>query len=288
MQAGIVAEEAYRRFASHADPTTAALVHSRAAYLRAIDSPGAGLPLIKEALRLFEGTPPSVEHAKAWHWYGNNFLLLEGRPPEEIVDALNRALGIAEAAGAATLIPRVLCVLAHLSFLRGEVVDGFRLLAQARDVPEASGDAWAVLTLAVFESDALLKVGRLREATRVGLRGVDDARRHGFGSNFMAILNLSNAVQGLLGRGHTADAAELIAPHTTGPQSTGTTGRFTRTARRSTCCAAMSGRRRSASTRSRSPTSTSPASSGNSSPRWLCGPDGPTRHSGRSSGYSNA
>jgi DNA-binding CsgD family transcriptional regulator/tetratricopeptide (TPR) repeat protein len=217
VRAGAVAEEAYRRFADHPDRATAALVHFRAAWLRAFDSPAAGLPLMKEALRLFESTPPSAEQASAWLRYANEFLAGEGPRPKEIQAAHHRALEIAKAAEATTLIPRILCGRAYQSFLRGEVVEGFRLLAQARSVPEASRDALAVLRLAVIESDALLKVGELEEATRVALHGFDVARELGFGSNLQATVILFNAVEGLLGRGRTAEAAALIDPHTSGP-----------------------------------------------------------------------
>ena len=219
VRAGAVAEEAYRRFADHADRATAAVVHHRAAYLRAIlDSPAAGLPLIKEALRLYDGSPPSAEHASAWFQY-TFFFLIEGggRHQEEILAALTRGLEIAKAAGAATLIPRILSLLAMESFERGEVEEGFRLLAQARSEPEASRDASTVIVLAANESSALLTWGRLEAGTRTGLRGFDDARKLGFGSNRAAILTLTNGVEGLLGRGRTAEAAALLDPLTGGP-----------------------------------------------------------------------
>jgi DNA-binding CsgD family transcriptional regulator/tetratricopeptide (TPR) repeat protein len=219
VRAGAVAEEAYRRFADHADRATAAVVHHRAAYLRAIiDSPAAGLPLIKEALRLYEGSPPSAEHASAWFQYAFFFLIGGGgRHREEILAALSRGLEIARAAGAATLTPRILSLLAIESFERGEVEDGFRLLAQARGEPEASRDAPTVIVLAANESSALLTLGRLEAGTRTGLRGFDDARKLGFGSNRAATVTLTNGVEGLLGRGRTAEAAALIYPLTTGP-----------------------------------------------------------------------
>jgi tetratricopeptide (TPR) repeat protein len=220
VRAGAVAEEAYRRFADHPDPATAAVIHLRAGYLRGLDSPAAGRPLMNKALRLFEGTPPppSAEHAKAWYWYAVYFLEhYEGARPEEIVTALNRALEVAEAAGAATLTPRILGLLAVESFFRGEVEDGFGLLARARSLPEASRDAWAVLTLAIIENLALFSLGRLEEATRVGLRGVEDAHRLGVGSSFYASVHLSNTAESLYVRGRTAEAAALIDPHTMGP-----------------------------------------------------------------------
>src|SRR5262249_26192025 len=71
-RAGAVAEEAYRRFANDPDPATAAVVRHRAAVVRhraavsrANDAPDAGLPLMEEALRLFDQAPPSSEHAEA-------------------------------------------------------------------------------------------------------------------------------------------------------------------------------------------------------------------------------
>jgi hypothetical protein len=64
VKAGVVAEEACRRFTGHPDPATAAAVSHRAAYYyRAIAAPPAEFPLIEQALRLFEQAPPSAEHA---------------------------------------------------------------------------------------------------------------------------------------------------------------------------------------------------------------------------------
>jgi DNA-binding CsgD family transcriptional regulator/tetratricopeptide (TPR) repeat protein len=219
-QARAVAEQAYRRFADHPDRATAALVHFRAGFFQAVtlDSLAAGLPVMKEALRLFEGTAPSVEHARAWYLYAHHFLLAsEGRRPEEVLAALDRALEVAEAAGAATLKPRILCTRAAQLFDLGEVEDGFRLLARARNEPQASLDTLAVLWLAIIESNALLKVGKLEAATRVGLRGVDDAQRGGLASSYETNIVIANVVEGLLGRGRVTEAAALVDPRTTEP-----------------------------------------------------------------------
>jgi hypothetical protein len=123
-RAGALAEEAYRRFAGHPDPATAAVVHLRAAYYRGLAAPDAGLPLIKEALRLFEQLPPSAEHAEAWFHYGGIFLFhAEGRL-EDSRGALNRALEIADGAGATALMPRILAYLAVQAFTRGQIGEG--------------------------------------------------------------------------------------------------------------------------------------------------------------------
>jgi DNA-binding CsgD family transcriptional regulator len=219
MRASVVAEEAYRRFADHPNRATAALVHLHAAGYRGfLDSPAAGLPLMMDALRLFEGSPPSTEHAVAWYSYARTFLSeSKGRQRVELLAALDRALEVAQAAGAATLIPRILSERARQSFLRGEVEEGFRLLAEARDLPEASRDALAALWLAVTESDALLKTGALEAATRVALRGAETVRRLGLGTHSQTDILIANAAEGLLGRGRTAEAAALIDPQTVGP-----------------------------------------------------------------------
>jgi tetratricopeptide (TPR) repeat protein len=179
-RAEVVAEEAYRRFADYPDHTAAAVIHLRAGFLRRLDSAPAGLILMQEALRLFEGSPPPAEYAWAWFRYANHMRHM-GRPSAEVRAALDRGLAVAEAAGAATAITRIVNVLAWQSLVRGEVEEGFRLLDRARDEAEASRDPQTVVYLAMSESDDMLKMGRLEAATRVGLRGVDDARRGGVG-----------------------------------------------------------------------------------------------------------
>ena len=75
VRAGLAAEEAYRRFAGHADPATAAVVCHRAAVVRAKNASATGLPVMEEALRLFEQAPPSFDYANALLDYATIFLL---------------------------------------------------------------------------------------------------------------------------------------------------------------------------------------------------------------------
>ena len=215
-----LAEEAYRRFADHPDHATAAVICQRAAYLRRIDAPAAGLPLIKEALRLFGQGPPSADHAEAWFVYGLAFLIGEGRLAASLA-ALNRALQIAEAAGAAAVIPRCLAVLADLAFMSGQVEEGFALLDRGRVLARASGVDAALLSLAVNESDTLLKLGKFQNAAEVALHSLQAARQTGLEDSFDALQLADNASQALLARGRTAEAAALIGPLTTGPPDRG-------------------------------------------------------------------
>jgi hypothetical protein len=122
--AGTVAEEACRRFADHPDLPTAAVICHRAARFRAIEDPAAGLPLIKESLRLFEQTPPTADHAMARCDYATNFLFHAQGRQEASMTALNRAREIAEAAGPRRL-PSVSCRGWHsISFSAGSSTRG--------------------------------------------------------------------------------------------------------------------------------------------------------------------
>ena len=217
VRAGLVAEEAYRRFAGHPDPGTAAVVRHRAAYFRANDAPANGLPLMEEALRLFEQAPPSFDHADALLDYASIFLLFAEGRVQASVAALDRALEIAEAAGATALIPRILPVIAEGAFVRGQVEEGFAALERGWALARAAQDGPALVRLAINESDALLKLAQLQNAADVALRGLDIARQAGLEAWEMAGVVAANAAEALLALGRTASAEALIDPLTTMP-----------------------------------------------------------------------
>jgi DNA-binding CsgD family transcriptional regulator/tetratricopeptide (TPR) repeat protein len=221
MAAGVVAEDAYRRFADYPDPATAAVICARAAYFRGIEaSPGrraAGLPLIQRALRLFEQAPPSADHAEAWLDYAQIFLLYGQGRTEACRTALARALEIADAAGAAAVIARIMPVRAVTAFYRGQVDEGFDILRRGQTLALAAGDARAPLELAIAESHALLTLGKFQRATEVALRGLQTAHQTGLENWLDAPRLASNAAAGLLARGQTAEAAALIDPLVSAP-----------------------------------------------------------------------
>jgi len=215
-QAAMVAEEAYRRFASHPDPATAAVVHLRAACYRAIGTPDAGLPLIKEALRLFEQQPPSAEHAEAWHHYGGIFLFHAEGQLEASYHAFSRALHIAEAAGATTAMPPILASLALHAFIRGQTGEGFAILDRGRALAE-SAEGESAIWMYKIESDALLKTGKFQAAAGAAHRGREAARQVGRHTSYQASILSSNASEALLALGRTSEAAALIDPLTAAP-----------------------------------------------------------------------
>jgi len=214
--AGAVADEAYRRYAGHPDPGTAAVIHARAAFFRGMSAPAAGKPLMQEALRLFEQSPPSADQAEAWFRYAGFYLLHAEGDAQANHAALTRALELAETADATALIPRIMAQLATDAFVRGQTGEGFAYLRRGRAVAGPAGNTKALIMLAVNESDALLKLGRFSEAAETAVGGLRDARQVGRQSTFQAVLLAANAAEAMLARGHTAEAAALIDPLTTG------------------------------------------------------------------------
>ena len=216
-RAGELAEEAYRRFADHPEPATAAVIHLHAAVLREYRGPAEALPLMENALRLFERCPPSAEKAEAWWRYAAAFLFhAEGRLAASPT-ALTRALEIAEAAHSATWTARILSSLAVSAFLRGRVDEGFSFLDQASAVAEVNGDDLAGLRLAATGSDALLTLGRFEDGVQLARRGLQSAHQAGIQTCLPGIFLAANAAEALLAVGRTAEAAALIDPLTTGP-----------------------------------------------------------------------
>jgi DNA-binding CsgD family transcriptional regulator/tetratricopeptide (TPR) repeat protein len=217
--AGVLAENAYRQFAGHPDHATAAVINQRAGYLRGLHDPDTGFPLVERALELFERCPPSAEHAEALVQYANIFLLHARGRLADSQEALNRALQIAEGAGATAVIPRILSFLSNNACIRGRLEEGFAAIARGQAVAEAAGDDAALLEVAVRESDVLCCVGDFASAAEVALRGLHAARQAGLDGWFQATYLVANAAEALLSAGHTNDAAALIDPLTTGPPS---------------------------------------------------------------------
>jgi DNA-binding CsgD family transcriptional regulator/tetratricopeptide (TPR) repeat protein len=214
-RAHLLAEEAHRRFADHADPATAAVVRHCAAYFRADDPAGARL-LMKQALDLFERAPPSFDHADALLDYATIFLLYAERRPQESLAALYRALEVAEAAGATAMIPRILSVVAFCTWVGGQVEEGFAILERGWALARAAQDGPALVWLAINESDALLKLARFERAVAAASDGLEAARRAGLGAWDLAAILASNAAEALLALGRTGEAAAVIEPLTSG------------------------------------------------------------------------
>jgi DNA-binding CsgD family transcriptional regulator/tetratricopeptide (TPR) repeat protein len=215
VRAGAVAAEACHRFAGDPGPARAAVVRHRAAVYQAIETTGAGLPLLEEALRLFEQAPPSAWSARAWLNYADVFLRAAGRLPD-MLPALNRALEIAESAASEALIPQILASLAEDAFRRGQAGEGFAFLERGSALARAADDGVALTWLAVNESEALLKLARFQDAAEVAVSGLGSAGQAGLQGSWAFGVLAADAAEALLAGGRTAEAAALIDPLTSG------------------------------------------------------------------------
>jgi DNA-binding CsgD family transcriptional regulator len=172
---------------------------------------------MEEALRLYDQAPPSVDHATAWFEYADIVMYAaEGGGQASVPVLLNRALEIAEAAGATGLIPRILAFLAEDAWMRGQVEEGFMFLDRGWALARAADDGQSLARLGVNQSDGLLKLAKFQSAAEVGSRALEDARQAGLLSWFTATLSAFNAAEALLALGRTTGAAALIDPLTAG------------------------------------------------------------------------
>src|SRR5262249_6137851 len=140
----------------------------------------------------------------------------EGRH-QDSVPALDRALEIAEAAGATTLVPRILSAIACDAFVRGQIDDGFAVLQRGWALVSASEDGTALLSVAINDSDARLKLAQCARAAEIARRSIEAAGQAGLEAWEGAGVLAYNAAEALLALGRTAEAATLIDPLTSGP-----------------------------------------------------------------------
>jgi DNA-binding NarL/FixJ family response regulator len=216
-RAGVLSEEAYSLFVGHLDPANAAPVIMRAAEFRVRSRPEAALELIREAIRLVSDGPPSAVQAEAWFRYGLVFLETGAGGQETSRAAFERALEIAEAAGAAGLVPRSLVALAEHAQMRGDTGEGLALLGRARELAEACGDGESLLRVASEEGSLHQAFGRMEAKLEAEMAGLRAAVRLGLQDSLPAVVLACNACNGLLNIGRTAEAGALIDPLTSGP-----------------------------------------------------------------------
>ncbi|MGO8960935.1 MAG: helix-turn-helix transcriptional regulator [Streptosporangiaceae bacterium] len=211
-RASELAEEAYSQFAGHPDPATAAVACHRAGMCRGVSWIAAGLPLIEQSLRLFEQAPISADYAQALYDY---IVALHADNPESNEAAANRALEIAEAVGATSLIPVILVWRGLQKCFRGQIDEGLAILERGRALAQAAGDGPALTWLALVECGTLGKLARFGAAADIGLRGLETVRQAGLTYSGHGCVLAGNTAEALLALGRTADAGAVIDPLTT-------------------------------------------------------------------------
>jgi ATP/maltotriose-dependent transcriptional regulator MalT len=205
-----LAEVSYARFQSVTDTLVAAQINLRAARFRKIDSPSSARPLFERALDLFSQLLPSADYADALASYGE-LCSNEGKI-ERAEGQLELGIHIASVAGAPASQVRLSVLLAHTRFLRGDLEGGFAKLDEARELADDIDDVDPALRLAVYESDALLKLDELHKSRQVACAGLDRGRRGGMGATIYAALLVNNASEASVELGETHYAMSLLEP----------------------------------------------------------------------------
>lgn len=220
VEAGTLAESVRERFDAWPDRHVAALLHVRAAQFRQFDRAELARPLYDRALALFDGMPPSAEHAETLLSYAIMWRFAGGT--ELSASLLERGLEVAVAAGADGPRVRILAELTRVRAVRGEPTGDLRAqLRAAAETVDPRVDVEPVLRAAATESDRALMAGELVEARRVGLTGYEQARRGGRSRTFSASVLLAHAAEAALELGATGEAGRVLDPVTDGPPQAG-------------------------------------------------------------------
>ena len=218
VEAEVLTERAYARHRDSAGGALLAAVLHRTAWHRGVIGqreapPSTAYALFEEAARIHETLPRSAEYAR----------LLADHAAFVWMDSCDsgsgsiyqRALDVAEHCGAALEAAHALIGLAEVAFLHGDPSEGFTLLDRAREHVQSGPHSELSLRVdfltAEYHSNALLKMGRLAQAERVALDGLDRARRAGAASGYPAAVLHHNAAEAFLERGLVDAAAALMA-----------------------------------------------------------------------------
>lgn len=190
------------------EPVRAALLYERlGSYLLPIGDRAAGLAAFRRAVDLISPQPPSAEQARVLAALGNALMLSWRHSDSRAV--CDAAIAVAAAVGDDRPALRARDVLGTNLCYLGRPDDGLQLLFDAcarADEREVSD----VLRPYVLLSDALITVGRLREAAEIADRGLAVARRLGVERGWGNVL-AANAAEARLGAGDWVGAEEVLA-----------------------------------------------------------------------------
>lgn len=182
----------------------ALLLRNKASYLANIGLPGS-IELLREALLVLDGEPPSVLRANVLGELAARLMLVA-----RFDEAIEMADGAFAEATAVDNPPRMSVASNIRGFSRlasGDIEEGLADLARAKEY--AAGNDSARLRYWVNQSDALHLIGRYEEAVRTAEEGAERARQRGVERTSGAVL-LSNVIGPLYALGETARADEML------------------------------------------------------------------------------
>jgi DNA-binding NarL/FixJ family response regulator/tetratricopeptide (TPR) repeat protein len=161
-----------------ADVTRAGLLYERlGSYLLVQGQREAGIAAFRRAADLVPGRPPSPERVRVLAALGN--ALIFDRRYAESLHVCEEAIAAADAVGDERPALRARTVAGYDLCYLGHVDAGIERLLDARRRIEAHGTARELTHVHLQLCDVLIATGRMRDAARVGLEGIDVARRLG-------------------------------------------------------------------------------------------------------------
>ena len=163
---------------------------------------------LEEAVRMLEGAPPSVEHARVQAGLAAN-LMLAGRPRDSAPVA-ERAIELAREVAARDIEAHAMSTLGVDMGSLGRVREAVALLERALEMAEGIGEPTTIGRTYANLGTVLQMGGDLDGALRTYIAGIESSRRHGNERSFGTFLTI-NAAGELILLGRHREAAELLA-----------------------------------------------------------------------------
>ena len=209
-----LAEDAFARFEPVEETYLGGTLRWWVGLFRTIHNRPTGGAVLSDAARVLSGCEPSPSLARCLITLGR----IEERSgrPDLALPLIQRAVSVAQSCG--SLHDEV----AATTALAGIVLDGGRVdEAIGRTValagrPDIAADASARCVLAVFESDVLLRTGKLAQARSVAWSAYELLVREGYGGTVDARILRYNTGEAELELGRSARLRDLVEPVTTG------------------------------------------------------------------------
>ncbi len=166
--------------------------------------------LLEEAVALFEGAPPSTDHARVLAGLAAN-LMLAGRSGDSVPWA-ERAIEHARIVDAPVIEARALDVLGVDRAALGNIGAGIELLRRSLALATTTGDLTEVARCHANLGAVLEMGGLVEEALDISLAGATAIRPYGREFGF-GIFLAANAAAMLVELGRYREASELLEPH---------------------------------------------------------------------------
>jgi DNA-binding CsgD family transcriptional regulator/tetratricopeptide (TPR) repeat protein len=203
------ADRALAEMPDDVDPRVAGRLLTLLGDLTGVTDPDRALALIKDAVRRLEQVPPSAELGNALR---KLFTLHDAQGMASVGwPLLDRALAVAEQAGARGVIAQVLRTVAHVQLLEGHVEQGLAANAEARRLATDLKHREILSAVSVGETDAFLKLCDLERVIAIGMADLAMFAELGPSNVWVDNILRHNVVEAILGLGRPAEVEQVVA-----------------------------------------------------------------------------